>query len=273
MAFKDLTGMRFGRLVVQKRAENNKWGQAQWICLCDCGNETKVDAGNLVKGKTQSCGCLQKESARRNSAADLTGRRFGRLIVVKRVNQKGERPKWLCKCDCGQEKIISSCSLLRGSSNSCGCLAKEKNVSRSTTHSGSNSRLYHVWIDIVRRCENPGRGAYKNYGGRGISICAEWKDFSVFREWAMSTGYDENAEHGICTIDRIDVNGDYAPDNCRWVTMKIQCRNKRGSHIVEYNGEKKTVAEWSEITGINYNTLLRRINSGWDVERALTTIH
>lgn len=263
--------MRVGRLVVQKRAENNKRGQARWICLCDCGNETGVDSGNLVKSVTQSCGCLRKETARRNSAAELAGQRFGKLVAIERVNKKGERPRWLCKCDCGNTKIVPSGALLRGSSNSCGCLVKEKNISRSTTHNGSNSRLYQVWVNMTRRCENQSSDAYKNYGGRGISICEEWKDFSKFREWAISTGYDETAKHGVCTIDRIDVNGDYAPENCRWATAKTQCRNKRGNRFLELNGERKTVAEWSEITGIKYNTLLRRINAGWSVERALKT--
>ena len=269
MAFKDLTGMRFGRLTVQRRTENNKWGQAQWICLCDCGNETKVDAGSLTKGNTQSCGCLRKERARRNTAADLAGRRFGRLTAIERVNEKGERPKWLCRCDCGAEMVASSCDLLRGSVKSCGGLAREKTIERSETHGGSKTRLYQVWINMIRRCENKGRYAYKNYGARGISVCKEWKNFSTFREWALSTGYDETAAHGVCTLDRVDVNGDYCPENCRWVTMKAQCRNKRGNRIVEFNGVKKTVAEWSEITGIEYNTLLRRINAGWDVGRAL----
>ena len=271
MAFKDLTGMRFGRLTVQRRAENNKWGQAQWICLCDCGNEAKVDAGNLTKGKTQSCGCLWKEKAGRKPAADLSGQRFGKLVAIERVNQKGERPKWLCKCDCGNEKVVSSCGLLNGRTKSCGCLTSEKNIERSTTHGCTKSRLYRVWIGMKSRCENDKRECYKNYGGRGISVCEGWKDFSVFREWALSTGYDETAAHGVCTLDRIDVNGDYCPENCRWVTMKTQCRNKRGNRFIEFNGDRKTVAEWSEITGMEYNTLLRRINAGWDAERALTT--
>lgn len=177
---------------------------------------------------------------------DLTGQRFGRLTVLAPDGKDPQgRYKWRCRCDCGNEKTTTGTYLTRGETRSCGCLhtevvsahnkseAKKESTRRWNStykykHGSTGSRLYRVWGGMKKRCYNPKEKAYKDYGGRGITVCDEWKaSFEAFCEWAMANGYDENAAYGECTIDRIDVNGNYEPTNCRWVPMAEQNKNKR----------------------------------------------
>lgn len=154
---------------------------------------------------------------------DITGKRYGKLIAIK-VHHLGERNKrfWLCNCDCGQESIVSVGDLNSGKTNSCGCGKSIKLTERNTKHGGHNTRLYRIWRGLFKRCENPNSTDYFNYGARGVSICDEWRDFSVFRCWALSNGYTERL-----TIDRLNENGNYGPFNCRWATSKQQAEHKR----------------------------------------------
>lgn len=155
---------------------------------------------------------------------DKTGRRYGRLVVVEYV-YKG---KWLCKCDCGNETVVPSVNLANGHTKSCGCLNRDVSIAINTKHGGKGTRLYAVWKSMKSRCYNKNERAYSLYGGRGILVCDEWlDDFATFRNWAMENGYDPNAPRGKCTIDRINVNGNYEPSNCRFVDMKTQARNRR----------------------------------------------
>jgi len=159
---------------------------------------------------------------------DLTNKKFERLTVVERAeNSKNGEAKWLCKCDCGKLKIVKGNHLREGTIKSCGCLESENEKTVNVTHGGSYDRLYNVWLGIRKRCYNKNEPAYHNYGGRGISVCKEWHIYSVFREWALITGYDKKAVRGKCTIDRINFNGNYEPSNCRWVDMKVQRNNQR----------------------------------------------
>lgn len=146
-------------------------------------------------------------------------------------------------------------------------------VKTGSRHNESNDRLYRLWKHIKERCYNPNSKRYKDYGGRGIVMCDEWKnDYTSFRQWALETGYDRTAPKYMCTIERIDVDGNYEPLNCCWKTNKEQCNNKRNNHIITFNNESHTIMEWSEKTGINYNVLWTRINRyGWSIEKALTT--
>lgn len=159
---------------------------------------------------------------------DLTGQRFGRLFVIEREgsdNQK--RVTWRCRCACGRETVVASSYLLSGNTKSCGCLRNEVLIKCSTKHGKRHTRLYDVWRNMKGRCYNPKNRKYDRYGGRGITICDEWKnDFQTFYEWAMANGYDENALFGECTLDRIDNQKGYSPDNCRWVGIKTQNNNR-----------------------------------------------
>jgi hypothetical protein len=157
------------------------------------------------------------------AALDLSGKRFGHLTVVKRVGSKNGHSLWECRCDCGNTTDVVAGSLTQGLTRSCGCLDRE----RRTTHGESKSRLYEIWLGMRQRCSYQHHKDYKNYGGRGIRVCDEWQSFATFHDWAMSHGYDPDAPYGKCTIDRINVDGNYEPSNCRFVDLETQANNRR----------------------------------------------
>lgn len=275
MAYVDLTGMRFGKLAVLNREPNNGRRQAMWKCKCDCGTIKIIPGRNLLSSGTKSCGCLQRESV---PYKDLTGNRYGRLVVIKeaeRPNGITQRHFWLCKCDCGKEKVVSSSELGAGRVKSCGCLQPEvssKTLTRlKTTHGKSGTRLYNIWSNMKIRCYNKGDKTYALYGARGIKVCDEWlNNYESFYEWAMKNGYDSTAPRGHCTLDRIDNDGDYCPENCRWATQKEQCNNTRKTRKITYNGETHTISEWAEITGTPAHTISDRLSyKKWSIEDVL----
>ena len=139
-----------------------------------------------------------------------------------------------------------------------------------TKHGERHTRLYGVWNMMKQRCTDKNNAYYNNYGGRGISVCEEWEEFQSFSRWAHENGYDASAEKGECTLDRIDNNGNYCPNNCRWVSRKEQARNRRSNHLLEYHGKTKTLAEWAEQVGIKAATIMYRLRNGWDMDDALT---
>lgn len=199
---------------------------------------------------------------------DLTGKRFGRLLVIKRVgtNPKNRQYIWLCKCDCGNYKEALTSYLTTGDTSSCGCYRKEcelKNLSefwgKIKTHGLSKTRIYAIWADMKDRCYNSKNRAYKHYGNRGIIVFEDWKnDFMAFYNWSMSNGYTDKL-----TIDRIDVNGNYEPNNCRWVTQKEQANNKRNSREITLFGETKTVYEFEKIYKVKALLLYNRYKKGY----------
>lgn len=205
------------------------------------------------------------------TAKDLSGQRFGRLTVICRAVGKYDIPHYKCVCDCGNEVIKRGKDLASGNTRSCGCLHKEQLAERNRknrVHGGGHTRLYNIYFNMINRCYNTKQVEYHNYGGRGVGVCKEWRDsFVAFREWAIGNGYND-----ILVIDRIDVNGNYEPNNCRWITKREQQFNKTNTRYFEYKGQKKCLAEWAEIFGMNKPTLYNRIyNLGWSIDKALET--
>lgn len=206
---------------------------------------------------------------------DLTGQKFGRLTVVKRVNNiytpsGTQETMWLCRCDCGNEIITRARRLKDGNKKSCGCLAEESRTKHGYMKNKKQVRLYSIWTKMKSRCYNINDKDYINYGKRGISICTEWlHDYKAFSDWAYNNGYNDIAKRGICTIDRINVNGDYSPNNCRWVNQKVQNNNRRDNVNITYNNETHSLKEWSLLLNINYNTLYNRIYTyKWSINKA-----
>lgn len=191
----------------------------------------------------------------------LEGQRFGRLIAISPC-RIGRRAGWTCQCDCGQIKAIVSYRLQSGHTQSCGCKLLDGSIRR--THGMKGTRIYSIWKDMRKRCRNPATRAYHNYGGRGISVCSEWNKFENFLA-------DMGLPSEGATLDRIDVNGPYSQDNCRWASRMEQCRNMRKNRILEHDGNVHCVSAWADRIGISANTLHRRLSLGWDVSRALTT--
>ena len=194
---------------------------------------------------------------------DLTGQRFGRLIVLQDVGtDRYGSYRWLCKCDCGKTTIATRTNLTTGHTQSCGCIAREKMLNY---HGIPNKHLTRVRLSMKRRCYDPRCKEYKHYGQRGIKICDEWMGHDgrdKFVQWALDNGYSEGL-----TIDRIDVNGDYNPDNFRWITKAEQNRNKRTNLMVVYQGRRMCVADAARLSGIKQGTLQQRVNSGWTEEK------
>ena len=189
---------------------------------------------------------------------NLTGQRFGRLLVIEEViKENSNGTYWKCKCDCGNETIVKGSTLNSGHTSSCGCKTRETTARRNFKHGESNTRLYNVWKHMLARTERTTDQRYSYYGGRGIRVCEEWHDYIAFSKWAKENGYDETL-----SIERIDVNGNYCPENCKWATIYEQANNKRYNVFVSYNGKEKSMAEWSRIYGINYQTLMTRYRNG-----------
>lgn len=210
-------------------------------------------------------------SKRRPHAGDLTGQRFGRWTVSHLVGISGRNKRWQCACDCGTLRVVSGNHLIGGRSQSCGCLRND--VSReslrrlTTTHGlsvGKTSSLFTCWNAMMTRCYNPDSSSYVNYGGRGIFVVDRWHDVRNF----VADMAPRPAGH---SLDRIDNDGPYSPENCRWATPRQQQLNQRRSRRLTLNGVTMTMAEWVEATGISRSALKTRLALGWSVEQALTT--
>lgn len=261
---RNLIGQRFERLTVIEEGYSSKSGSLMWLCRCDCGTEKYVRSDSLLSGRIKSCGCYNKDVAK----AHLEGQRFGFLTVIKENgrNKDGD-VMWLCRCDCGNEHTVKSVNLIHGYVKSCGCKTGEMISQGNSKHGLCNSKLYHIWSGIKKRCLNPKHDNYKRYGARNISMCDEWlNNFQVFYDWAISHGFQDGL-----TIDRIDNYKGYSPDNCRWITPKEQQHNRRDTIFLTYKGETKSTPEWAEIVKIDRHIIRQRIKAGWSVERTLET--
>ena len=196
----------------------------------------------------------------RGKFRNLSGSRFGRLLVLERAPNRNKHVYWRCRCDCGNEIEVRADALTRGPTVSCGCYQRDV----VTKHGMWETSVYHIWRSMLTRCENPNMHAYHLYGGRGIKVCEAWHDFEQFY-----------ADMGPCpeghSLDRIDNNRNYEPDNCRWATAKQQGRNRNDNVEITFQGETRCVAGWAEKLGMRDSTLRERLNRGWTIKEALTT--
>ena len=197
------------------------------------------------------------------NSQDLTNQRFGRLIAISRFCG-GDKSKWLCLCDCGKEKVVRSSRLKSGTTKSCGCFRREHSSKSNSTHGLSKTSTYRAWSSMKQRCLNPNVEQYPNYGGRGITLCDRWMLFTNFIE---DMGLSPSPAH---SIDRIDNNIGYSPENCRWATLIEQANNKRSNRRITVSGETKTVREWSRHLGISNDVIYERLRIGWSEIRAVT---
>jgi hypothetical protein len=208
---------------------------------------------------------------------DLTGQKYNRLTVIKFSHQLNHKSQWLCQCDCGKETIVDGYKLKKGITKSCGCYASERArewmkemraeglTQPRITHGLSNLTIYNSWKTMLHRCENKNDKRYHDYGGRGIKVCDEWHDVTKFYQWAVQNGYEEGL-----SIDRIDVNGNYEPSNCRWADRVMQQNNMRNNVLLTINGKTKTLMTWAREYGIRYDVLISRLRRGWDEYEAVT---
>ncbi len=203
-----------------------------------------------------------------HAAKDLAGRKFGRLTVLRALPERIQRSiAWECRCDCGTVVNVPATKLLLGRKRSCGCLAKEVAAESHANHGhkrgGKISKTYNAWAAMRDRCTNPRNSRWADYGGRGITVCSEWLTFDNFLR-------DMGEAPAGTSLDRIDNERGYEPGNCRWATPDRQARNRRDTTFIEFRGEKLSISDWSERTGIDTHTIRARIKRGWSVDRALS---
>lgn len=187
---------------------------------------------------------------------DISGRQFGRWVVLHEAGRSNAgKVMWLCRCACGKKERVAGGDLRSGRTKGCKpCSARDK----ATTHGETKTKLHYTWLRMKDRCYNRNSADYKHYGERGISVCAEWRDtYIAFRDWSLENGYVEGLE-----IDRIDNNGNYCPENCRWATRRQQTQNTRRNVLIEINGDIKCRAEWARESGLNVNMIARRQQRG-----------
>lgn len=253
---KNIKGQKFNHLTAIEHR-----GRGYWLFRCDCGNEVVRYQGDVVRGSRKSCGCGQ------HSVHNLCGKRFGRLVVLEYAGEK----KWKCQCDCGETTIVSGTALNSGSTKSCGCLRIETaKRAKYVKHGKSNSPTFIRWRSMKSRCYYPKNVGYPNYGGRGIKVCDRWLGEHGFENFLADMGEVPGREY---SLDRIDVNGDYTPENCRWATWKEQSNNKRNSRLITHNGRSLTIPQWCDELGFNVNVAYNRYWHGYKTYEELFTIN
>ncbi len=261
---KDIVGLKSGRLTVISLHSG-----FLYLCKCSCGEYKIINKYNLTRKlrPSLSCGkCIHKK--------DITGQKFNRLTAIRFSHNVGCSYYWLFRCDCGKEKIIQKGNVISETIKSCGCYRKENQsiqAKKNIKHGLSSTRFYHIWRHISRRCGNKNAREYKDYGGRGIKLL--WNKFEDFRDDMYKSYLKHIEEFGEkdTSIDRIDNNGHYSKENCRWATQKEQMLNTRRNRIVEYKGVKKSITLWAEEFNMNRNVIYGRLGLGWSIEKILTT--
>lgn len=261
--FEEYIGKKYGKLTITSYFGQKKSGTPIFCVTCECGNTyLKVGLDMLESGKTKDCGCSKRN-------IDLIGKKFGRLLVVSKTNERiRNHIVWECQCDCGNVFYAQGQYLKDGSIVSCGCISKEKQ------HFACNSPIHRVWNTMIERCYNKNRKQFYLYGGRGIQVCEEWnasngniKAFSNFYEWAINNGYkEERLSNGRnkYTLDRINPDGDYCPKNCRFITNEEQQRNKRADKLFTFNNQTKTIKEWLRFYNVKCDDYYKLLRLGYD---------
>lgn len=271
---KNPIGAKVGKLTIIREVERarhpNGKTSRRFECVCDCGNKTQVLLDNLKKNHSTSCGHCGRDNL---EIEIIPNQKFGRLTIIREIEPKigndGKKVRYVeCLCECGKICHVRFHALKRGRVKSCGCLSSETTIKYFTKHGLANKHpLYAVWKGIKGRCTNPKSHAYKDYGGRGINICDEWIcNFETFFNWCLSNGW----EQGL-TIDRIDNNKGYYPDNCRFVNIITQARNKRNNREITYKGKTwHSVAQFCSDMKLTYRRFYQRIKRGMSVEKAVS---
>ena len=256
MGLIDIAGQRFGKLVALEYV-----GKERWRTICDCGNEYIVYGQSLRKGLTTHCGC-SKSKRLGKPKRDLTGQKYGRLTFVSYAGKS----KWVVKCDCGTIKTIQSYDVLKGLVVSCGCYHHEIMKGRvpvNRTHGLAHTPIFNIWAMMKNRCTNPNCNRHQYYKDKGIKVCDRWLGENGFENFVHDMGERPSPEH---SLDRIDNNGDYCPENCRWATYKEQSNNQTSNVILEHNGEKKTLAQWCDFYDFDYKLAHARLRRGFAFE-------
>ena len=280
---KDKSGERYGTFTVIRPVSRAKDGHLNWLIRCDCGFEKTVQSNNIIV-QTKHCPSCDSYMDRWSVQLEnkYVGKHYNMVTIKKFAFLKNGHRYYECKCDCGNT-FYSMIHLVRdGQRISCGCFrrSREGYVPKikgkyATSVKKKTVPLYRIYHDMHRRCEKPYRHDFKNYGGRGIKVCDEWSGedgFDNFCDWAYENGYIENAPYGKCTLDRIDCNGNYEPDNCRWADELTQANNRRNNHIVHINGFSQTLTNACRSRSIDYRLVQTRLNRGWNEEEAFIPI-
>lgn len=262
----DLTGQSFSRWSVLKNVGKNKNGQLRWVCRCDCGTQKTVIGYHLMSGVSKSCGCLKAELTSKAKLINMAGKKYGLWTVIKRSDQRKKDASWLCRCECGTERVVKGYNLRTGVSRSCGCNRDKATKARMTTHGEGHkpfSREYRCWSAMLKRCRSIKGKDYNLYGSRGITVCERWvNNYPAFLD-----------DMGRCpeslTIERVDNNKGYSPENCEWATPQTQARNTRKNRLETYNGATKTIAGWADIINADYTKIYQYIRNGHNIEEAV----
>jgi hypothetical protein len=257
-------GENFGRWVVLEMTSR------MVDVKCECGTIKKIDYFNLIKGKSISCGCYGHPNKRRKVNI---GERFGRLIIMNEIIGNYSTRKFMVKCDCGNECEVYMNNLTRGHTNSCGCFANEVLMKRNIKHGdaprGNAATEYNTYRSMINRCSNPKDKRYDEYGGRGISVCDEW--LNSYETFLNDMG---RRPENKTSIDRIDVNGNYCKENCRWSDALEQARNLRSNVLIGYNGVKQCISQWNDIFKVPYGTLYFQLKrNNWDMNTVVNTYY
>lgn len=274
----ELTGQRFGKLLVTSFGGQNKEHRAMWNCICDCGNKGTFNTRYLRNGETTSCGCYHRNrlgNERRGKKfgpskrrIDLTDRTFGRLWV-RQIIPTNKGIFWFCQCVCGGDTITSTNKLKSGHTTTCGCKQRESITERNTTHDLSHTPEYQIYRGMMSRCYSETSDASFHYQERGITVCERWRN-SV-EAFCSDMGPRPTPKH---TLERINNDGNYEPGNCKWATYTEQALNRRaprrtGIHLLTAHGKTQNISRWCEELGISSTLLHMRIRRGWPLERVL----